>query len=97
MAIAWEDIRPGAIISYEHVSRARRLAGKRLLVRRGRVERVLPPPQVRDGQIAIIVLNKDGSPNASLGRINLYGLTFVVAVEQPAPATGSNPSGGAPR
>jgi hypothetical protein len=81
--VTWDDIRPGVIIRYEHLSRARRLANKPLTIRRGRVERVLPPPQVRDGQTTVTVLNKDGSVNAALGQISIYGLWQIVAIEQP--------------
>lgn len=96
MTVSWDDLKPGAIIRYQHVSRARRLAGKPLVIRRGRVDKVYSPvPGVRQGQITLTPLNKDGSPNASLrNRTNLYDLAFVVSVDQAAPATGAQPAGG---
>jgi hypothetical protein len=79
--ITLDDLRPGTIVWYRHVSRARRLAGKALLIRRGRVEQVLP--NVGEGQVTVTVLNKDGSPHAKLGRITLhYAIDFIVSVER---------------
>lgn len=83
--ITWADLTVGSIVRYQHVNRARRLANKPLVIRHGRVERVDPPPGVRDGQTIVTVLRKDGTPHAGLGRVALYGLDFIVAV-QPPPA-----------
>lgn len=87
--ITWDELKPGRIIRYQHLSRARRLAGKPLTVRRGRIENVLPPPQVRDGQTTITVLNNDGSTNARLGRISLYGLDRILSVESAGSSSGA--------
>ena len=81
MTITWADLKVGSVVRYQHLNRARRLAGQSLVIRRGRVERVIPPPQIRDGQTTITILNKDGSTNARLGQINLYGLDLIVSVE----------------
>lgn len=97
--IGWEDLEPGVIVRYEHASRARRLAGKRPLVRRGRVRNVYPPSEVRHGQISITVLNKDGTPNKRLPVHSLYGLDFVAGIEHPEPVpagTGTTRTGGKP-
>jgi hypothetical protein len=98
MTITWADLTVGSIIRYQHLSSARRRSGQPLVIRRGRVERVLPPPLTRDGQTTITVLNKDGSLNTRLGLIALYGLDLIVSMEaaagdQGAAATGTPSSG----
>ena len=80
--VTWDDVKPGAIIRYQHLSRARRLAGKPLTVRTGRIENVYPPePGVRRGQIVVSALNKDGTVNDRLGRFTV-GIDFIVSVTE---------------
>jgi hypothetical protein len=84
--ITWDDVEPGSIIRYRHLSRARRLADKPLTIRTGRVENVYPPePGVRVGQITVSALNKDGSVNRALGRFSL-AIDFIESVTRPSPA-----------
>ncbi len=49
--LTWDDIQPGMIIHYRHLSRARRLADRALNVRRGLVREVIPPSALRSGRI----------------------------------------------
>lgn len=81
VSVTWDDIKEGRVVRYEHVSRARRLAGKPLVVRRGRIEAVYPPGPRRQGWITLTVLTKDGKTHAGLGRTHLYDLDFIVGLE----------------
>lgn len=81
MTVNWDEITPGAIVRYQHLSRARRLAGKPLTIRTGRVENVYPPETgVRHGQITVSALNKDGTVNKALRWFSV-GIDFIVSVE----------------
>lgn len=80
--VTWDDLAPGKIIRYQHVSRARRLAGKPLTVRTARVENVYPPePGKRVGQITVSAINKDGTVNARLGRFTV-DIDFIISVAE---------------
>jgi hypothetical protein len=77
--VSWDDIKPGVIIRYRHLSKERRLSGAPLVVRRARVERV--NRRVHRGQITIVTLNKNGSVHGRIRRGYLYGLDFIESVE----------------
>jgi hypothetical protein len=81
MAVTWADLEVGKIVRYEHLSRAKRLAGQPLTVRRGRLVWVTKPAPGFHGQITVEVLNKDGSVNAGLGRIPTF-IERIVLVEE---------------
>lgn len=85
--VTWGDLQVGSIVRYQHLSRARRLAGKPLVVKRARVVLVAPPTEKRFGQLTVAVLNKDGTEHARLGRVSVFALRFVVSIE-------SQPDGG---
>jgi hypothetical protein len=82
--VSWDDLTPGTIIRYRHLSSARIQAGKPLTVRTGKVENVHPPkPGTRaGGQIIVSALNKDGTANRSLGRFPV-GIHFIDSVTRP--------------
>jgi hypothetical protein len=84
--VSWDDLAPGAIIRYRHLSSARIQAGKPLTVRTGKVETVHPPlPGTRAGQIIVSALNKDGTANRSLGRftVDIHFIDSVTLPHQP--------------
>lgn len=88
--IPWEELTPGRIIHYRHVSRSRQLAGKQMLIRRGRIHE--PKPQTKNGSITLIALNKDGSRNKSLGFVTVWrDLDMIVSVEPADTDAGSRP------
>jgi hypothetical protein len=97
VTITWADLEVGKIIRYEHRNRSQRLAGRRPVVRLGRLEAVYPPAEKRHAQISITVLNKDRTPNRSLGRISIYSLDDVLSVEPGDADSAPHAEGGADR
>lgn len=84
MTVTWGQVTAGAIIRYQHMNKKRRLAGLPPNVRTGRVMRVHPPVAgSRVGQIVAVALNRDGTPNRSLGQFTVP-IDFIVSVTAPA-------------
>jgi putative hydrolase of HD superfamily len=79
--VAWDDLTPGVVVRYYHHSRARRLAGRSMLIRRARIDQVYPTINYGRGQINLTVLNKDGSPNRSLQHRVYVTRDQIVSVE----------------
>lgn len=82
--VPWSELTPGRIIRYRHVARRYgKLAGRPLVVRRGKI--VAAYPNTRDGQVSITVLNRDGSPNKALGNTSVFrNFGHILSVEPAA-------------
>lgn len=76
----WADLSIGQLITYWHLTQSRRLKGKPAVTHRARIARVVLPSASARGQITIISLNNNGTPNAVLGVSDIQ-LDQIVSIE----------------